>query len=431
MIRDRTRTDSHPRSWVIIVLPVALFWWVAGAPAAAQQNPFNLVKTETVDGATLDDEARGISVDSSGNVFVAGYVTIPGHGRDIWIARYDQDLVLQDSVTVNGPASGDDEGYTMAFDGSGNVFVVGYMTEPGEGHNVWLGAFDADLDLIDSVTVNGSANDDDDGYGILYDPISGNLYLAGTLRETGEGSNIWLAIYDTDLDLVDAITMNGPNGDDTDKARFMTFDDTRHLFVSGSMSQNVTNYDIWIGKFEDDLDFVDQIVVAGPTTDEDKGYGIVFDGSDTIFVTGTMIEPGESYNIWMAKYDTDLNLIEDLTINGPGDGEDVAYLMIMDEFGRLYHTGVLTENAGGSNIWVARFDQDLNLDAWTTVDGPASAYDTGVGLAAGNRHDLYVSAVVSDPVRGLDIWVGRFDVSLIFGDGFESGDSDLWTMTTP
>ncbi len=104
--------------------------------------------------------------------------------------------------------------------------------------------------------------------------------------------------------------MNGPVGDDTDKARFMAFDDTRHLFVSGSMSQAMTDYDIWIGKFEDDLDFVKQVMVAGPTTDEDKGYGIVFDGSDTIFVTGTMIETDESYNIWMAKYDTDLNPLD-------------------------------------------------------------------------------------------------------------------------
>ncbi len=416
----------------MIVVSLVAFGWAAGGPAAAQRNQFELLKTETVDGGdNLDDEARGISVDSSGNVFVTGYVTVAGRGRDIWLARYDRDLVLQDSVTVDGPASGDDEGYTVAFDGSGNVFVVGYMTEPGEGHNVWLGTFDADLDLVDSITVKGSANNDDDGYGILHDPISGNLYVAGTLRETGEGSNIWLAIYNTDLDQIDAITMNGPVGDDTDKARFMTFDDTRHLFVSGSMTQAGTDYDIWIGKFEDDLDFVDQVVVAGPTADEDKGYGIVFDGSDAIFVTGTMIEPNESYNIWLAKYDTDLNLIEDLTINGPEDGEDVAYVMVMDQLGGLYHTGVLTEAAGGSNIWLARFGQALNLDAWITVDGPASGYDSGIGLAAGIRHDLYVSAIVSDPVRGLDIWIGRFDVSLIFADGFESGNSSTWTTVTP
>ena len=413
----------------VVALAVAS---LAVSVGECQVSPFNLLKSVTVDGGdSLNDEARGVTVGADGDVYVTGYVTTAGHGRDIWLARYDQNLVLQDSTTINGPASGDDEGYTMVFDGEGFLYLVGYMTEAGEDHNVWLGKFDSDLDLVDDITVNGSSNDSDDGYGILYDEVSGNLYLAGYLQETGEGANIWLAIYETDLDLVDDITMNGPVGDDTDKARFMTFDDTRHLFVSGSMSQTTTDYDIWIGKFEDDLDFVDQVVVAGPTTDEDKGYGIVFDGSDTIFVTGTMIETNESYNIWMAKYDTDLVLIDDLTINGPEDGEDVAYLMAIDPFGRLYHTGTYTELSGGSNIWVARFDQDLNLDAWTTVDGPAGGWDTGICLALGKNHDLYVTADVTDPARGLDIWIGHFDVSLIFADGFESGNPSIWTVTTP
>jgi hypothetical protein len=191
------------------------------------------------------------------------------------------------------------------------------------------------------------------------------------------------------------------------------------------------DYDIWIGKFEDDLTFVDDVTVAGPTTEEDKGYGIVFDGSDTIFATGTMIETNESYNIWMAKLDTDLTILDEYTINGPVDGEDVAYLMTIDQFGRLYHAGTFTEAVGGTNIWLARFDPTMNLEAWASVDGPASGYDTGVGVAMGHKHDLYVSAIVSDPVEDFNIWIGRYDVSTFFTDGFESGDTTSWSDATP
>ncbi len=197
------------------------------------------------------------------------------------------------------------------------------------------------------------------------------------------------------------------------------------------MSQVGTNYDIWVGKFTEDLTFVDNVVVAGPTTDEDKGYGIVFDPAGTIFVTGTMIEPNESYNIWMAAYDTDLNPLDSYTINGPVDGEDVAYLMTMDSGGRLFHTGVFSEPEGGANIWIARFDSDMELEAWVTLDGPAGGYDTGVCLTNGLDNDLYVSAAVSDPVEGFNIWIGHFDVSELFTDGFESGDMAGWTATEP
>lgn len=402
-------------------------------PLPDEGGVFHLLQSATVDGGENgDDQVRGISVADDGTVYVAGYVSIAGQGRNIWLAKYDEKLTFQDSVTVNGLANGDDEGYTIAFDGSGNVYLVGYMTETGEGHNIWLGKFNSDLTLLDSITVKGSdAEEDDDGYGILYDSVSGNLYLAGTVREPGEGANIWLAIYDTDLDLVDSITMDGPVHD-TDKARFMTFDDTRHLFVSGSMTEDLNrDYDIWVGKFKDDLTFVDDVTVAGPTTEEDKGYGIVFGGTGTIFVTGTMIETNESYNIWMAKLATDLTILDEYTINGPVDGEDVAYLMTRDELGRLYQTGTYTETVGGTNIWLARFDSSMNLEAWASVDGPASGYDTGVGVAMGHNHDLYVSAIVSDPVEDFNIWIGRYDVSTFFTDGFESGDTSSWSSAVP
>ena len=133
----------------------------------------------------------------------------------------------------------------------------------------------------------------------------------------------------------------------------------------------------------------------------------------------------------MAAYDTDLNLLDSLTINGPVDGEDVAYLMTMYDRGRLFHTGVYSEVDGGSNVWVARFNTELDLEAWTTLDGPAGGYDTGVGLVNGPDNDLYVSAVVSDPLEGFNIWIGHYDVSMFFADGFESGDTSGWSSMVP
>lgn len=402
-----------------------------GASEGRGQGPLHLLQATTVDsGEHGDDEARGVAVDEAGNVFVTGYVTIAGEGRNIWLARFDRELVVQDSITVNGSASGDDEGYTIAFDHSGHVFVVGYMTETAEGHNIWLGKFDSDLNLVDELTVNGPASDDDDGYGILFDDASGLLYLAGTVRDLGQGANIWLARFDTSLGPQGSVVVNGPI-DDTDKARFMVFDDERHLFVSGSMTQAGTDYDIWIGKFTEDLLLLDDAVIAGPTTEEDKGYGMVFGPPSTIYVTGTMIEPGESYNIWMAEFDTDLSLLDAVTINGPVDGEDVAYMMVRGPVGGMFQTGVYTEVVGGSNVWVAEFDTNLGLRAWTTLDGPASGYDSGIGVAAGLDGDLYVSAIVSDPVDDFNIWIGRFDVVTLFTDGFESGSTSAWSTTAP
>ena len=61
---------------------------------------FHLLDSETVDGGeNADDEARGISVAPDGEVFAAGYITVTGQGRNIWLGKYSEDLVYQDSVT--------------------------------------------------------------------------------------------------------------------------------------------------------------------------------------------------------------------------------------------------------------------------------------------------------------------------------------------
>ncbi|UCH00969.1 MAG: SBBP repeat-containing protein, partial [Deltaproteobacteria bacterium] len=167
-------------------------------------DAFTIVSSISVDGGANEaDEARGIALDEDGNLYATGYVTVNGN-RNIWLAKYDANLILQESIVVDGPANGEDVGYVIALDGSGYVYVVGYMTETGEGHNIWLAKYDTDLILQKQITVNGSANDTDEGYGILFDG-SGTLYVTGTLTEPGEGYNIWIAKYDMDLNPLESV----------------------------------------------------------------------------------------------------------------------------------------------------------------------------------------------------------------------------------
>jgi hypothetical protein len=373
-------------------------------------DAFTIVTSVSVDGGIGEaDEPRGIALDEDGNLYATGYVTPVAGNKDIWLARYDSNLILQESLTLDGSAHEEDVGYAIALDGSGYLYVVGYMSETGEGRNIWLAKYDTDLLPQRQITVNGSASDIDEGYGIIFDG-AGHLYVAGTLTETGQGYNIWIAKYDTDLNLLKSIILNGPaNG--TDKGRFLALDGAGSLFVSGSVTQPTSGYDIWLGKFDTDLNPVAEKVVAGPVAGaEDKGYGILFDGSGTLYVTGTLTEPGEGYNIWLAKYDTDLNLLDSITLNGPVDGEDTAYSISPDGGGNLYQTGVYTEAAGGSNIWVARYTTGLALQSYTTVNGAADGYDTGLGIIRGRGQDLYVSASINELTGGVNIWLARYKV---------------------
>ena len=393
--------------WIGIILLSGMF--LIGQDAWSPPSPFSLVASISVDGgANGNDEPRGIAHDGSGTLYAAGYVTVPSEGQNVWLGKYDSDLVLQSSTTLNGSANGEDVGYAIALDGSGHVYVVGYVTEIGQEHNIWVAKYDTDLSLVRQVTVNGSENSKDDGYGIVFDGGS-NLFVTGTLAETGQGSNIWLAKYDTDLNLETSTTLNGPVND-TDKGRFLALDGNGNVFVSGSITQGGTDNDIWIGKFDTALNLLDETVVVGPTTDEDKGYGIVYDGNGTLYVTGTIIEPGQGYNTWLAKYDTALNLLRSVTLDGPVSGEEVSYTIVLDESGILYQTGVYTEGAGGANVWIAKYNTNLDLLAYTTYNGPGNGYDTGLGIVRGLGQELYVSASITEVSGDFNIWLARYAV---------------------
>jgi hypothetical protein len=71
---------------------------------------------------------RGITVDSSGNVYVATYYsTSGGTGPDMIIAKYNSSGVLQWQKSIANTTAGSNDGlYSVALDSSDNIYVAGY-----------------------------------------------------------------------------------------------------------------------------------------------------------------------------------------------------------------------------------------------------------------------------------------------------------------
>lgn len=366
------------------------------------------MRSITLDGANGTDAALGMVIDDQGNLYATGFVTIPGRGTDIWLAKFDSNLSLLLNITIDGSAHINDMGYMLELDSNGYLYLVGYIGEVGEGPNIFLAKFNAStLGLLKNITINGGANSVDEGYGILLNE-SGDLYITGTVTEPSEGYNIYIGKFDTELNLQKNITINGP-ANRSDKGRFLALSEEGNLFVSGSASQAGTGYDFWLGKFDTNLNIVCQKIIASPTVGEDKGYGITLDGEGTLYVTGTINNSIQGFNISLAKYDTNLNHLQNITLNGPVNGEDVAYSIFLDA-GTIYQTGVYSETfaLGGANIWIARYDINLNLQTYTTVNGSMNSYDTGYGIIKGLGQDFYVSGYVSETSGGINIWLARY-----------------------
>src|SRR3989339_831787 len=89
------------------------------------------VWTRTYNGAANSaDGGRGVAVDSIGNVYVTGCETVTGQSYNIWTRKYDSDGSEVWTKTYNGNANGTDVGSGITVDSSGNIYVFVQTSDP-------------------------------------------------------------------------------------------------------------------------------------------------------------------------------------------------------------------------------------------------------------------------------------------------------------
>jgi hypothetical protein len=190
-------------------------------------NDFHTVKYKT-DGSiwwaeqwnnpvdSSSDHAVDIALDGSGNVYVTGrsqdvpsapaeynYATVKydSNGNEKWAKLYD------------GPASGDDQAWAIAVDGSGNVYVTGESQGSGTGYDYATIKYNSSGNIPSGWPKrwNNAAENGDDWANDIAVDSSGNAYVTGvsdggsgtgddyvTIRYLSDGTQRWMARYDGD-----------------------------------------------------------------------------------------------------------------------------------------------------------------------------------------------------------------------------------------
>jgi hypothetical protein len=393
---------------ICVVLIVAVFFGFQPGPIGGEAG-LEFRHAVSIDGGSGgDDWALGMAYDSNHSILYAtGFISVPDRGKDgvIWKLNSTMFSLEQIGNTTFGGPVGDDVGYALALDGGGHLFAAGYVSEASEDHNIWIARYDLNLTLERYITIDGPSKGTDEGYGLLLDN-SGAVYIAGTITVPLQGYDIFIGKYDFDLNLQRNITIDGP-ASKTDKGRFLLLDAEGNLFVSGSMSQVGTGYDIWLGKFDTDLQLLDQKVIAGPTSGEDKGYGICLDDAGYLYATGAMTESGQGFNSWLAKFDKNLNLLSNITVNGPANDDDSAYSIVLWA-GLIVQVGTYSELSGGANIMVALYNTNLHLISRITKNGSANGFDTAFGAIYVTYGIVFVSGFITEISKSQNAWIARF-----------------------
>ncbi|MGI8966353.1 MAG: SBBP repeat-containing protein [Limisphaerales bacterium] len=391
---------------------------------------------------------EGVTTDIFGDILICG--GFPGTisfantnltsrgGDDIFLAKYNRSGALvwarQAGGTASaGPGTSGDASYSVATDGSGNIFVSGYfsgtatfgnssnLTSSG-GNDIYLAKYDKDGNLLWAKRAGGANHDT--GLHIKVDS-GGNCYLSGFYRSTASfgGTNLivaagnptfsdlYLAKYDPAGNVVWA---KSAGGNLNDVSYDVAIDANTNIFVTGYFQNtatfdttNVTSaggQDFFIAKYNSAGTLF--WVQSGGGTGADLGRSAASDGTN-VYVTAsfqgtatfgpTNLTSYGGSDVALLKYDGAGTLLWAQQIGGPGNDDGTVAI---DGLGNLYLTGTFSGSATfgstnltatnlASDIYVAKYTANGNL-FWAKRAGGSNA-DSSRDIAVDVGQNVYIT----------------------------------------
>ena len=385
------------------------------------------------------DEAIGVALDNSGNVYVAGTSRGSGTLNDYATIKYDSAGQRQWVALYNQPDHPDEQLNAMTIDASGNVYVTGgsgtnnipsvctTIKYDSAGRQQWIARYNApngasgEALAVDSsgntyvaaaasnqfntlfcATIKYNAAGDqqwiaeyhggsgaDEPAAIVVDK-AGNAYVTGTtqicqgsdyltLKYNSAGQEQWVARY------------SGPQ-EPLDAAKAVAVDNSGNVYVTGrsfndyaTIKYNAAGQQQWVAREVDG-----------------EGNAIALDGAGNVYVTGqkafdygTIKYNAAGQQQWIARY------------NGPpGNGSDVATGIVLDDASNVYVTGrserttfgdsdyaTVKYNSAGQQQWVVRYNGPGNTDDRAeamAIDPLGNVYVTGMSGSGGDYDFLTI-----------------------------------------
>ena len=336
------------------------------------------------------DYATAIAVDGSGNAYVTGlsyglgtagdYTTIKynSFGETLWVRRYMGTLIHNT-----------DEARAIAVDGSGNVYVTGGSIGPEgwgfatikynpSGETLWVrryvGSLGANAMMIDN---------------------SGNVYVTGdfiTIKYSSSGVEQWAVIYD------------GPG---VDISRAIAVDGSGNVYVTGLSWGSGSAYDYATIKYNSLGETLWVRRYNGPGNGWDLATAIGIDDSGNVCVTGMSIGANNSNEYATIKYNASGDTLWVRRYSYGAGYYAEANAIALDDSGNVYVTGqssapgtfggyaTVKYNAAGVQQWVVRYVGPGNGDDEANairVDNLGNVYVTGRSMSAGpNNYDDYAT----------------------------------------
>ena len=379
---------------------------------------FTLPWTQQLGTSTYEQGFGGVATDSSGNVYVAGYTSggLDGNSNsgdeDLIVVKYNSSGIKKWTKQLGTTL--EDIARAVATDPSGNVYAAGYTYGGLDGNSNSGGA---DLFLVKynssgtkQWTQQLGTSSYDGAYGVATDS-SGNVYVtgytSGGLDGANAGSNdIFVVKYNTSGTKQWTKQLGTSS---YDRAYGVATDSSGNVYVAGFTSggldgTNAGSFDIFVVKYN--TSGTKQWTKQLGTSSDDRAYGVATDSSGNVYVAGFTSGGLDGTNagsndIFVVKYYD--NGTKQWTQQMGSSSSDSAWGVATDSSGNVYLAGSTSgeldgnTNAGITDLFVVKYNSS-GTKQWTQQMG-SSSVDTVYGVATDSSGNVYVAG---DTEGGLD-----------------------------
>lgn len=380
-----------------------------------------------------------------------------------WVCTFQNpnDTSPTTSAFMTAGSIGDDRGYGVAVDATGNVYITGFFmlnVTFGSTTKTSLGSTDIFIAKYNSngilqwVQTAGSSNTDFSN-GIVLD-LNGNVYITGCFTETisfGATSKVSQGSFDV---FVAKYSNNGTfqwvqtgGGINTDFGRDLAVDSSGNVCITGYFSATATFggvtktafgnnefVDVFVAKYNTNGVFQWVQTAGGPS--QDDGYGVAMDANGDVYITGEFIGPANflgtniaslSTNLYVAKFNS-IGVFQWVRITANAYGRDIA----IDAIGNLYVTGFINGSAtfggitktssGIFDIFIVKYNNSGIVQWVQTAGGIDEEYGQGIAVdASGNVYvtGFFNGTTTFDTISktsfgDYDIFVAKYNTNGIF-----------------
>jgi uncharacterized delta-60 repeat protein len=376
------------------------------------------------------DESRSVAVDNSGNVFVTGYAFNSNGNLDAVTIKYSPAGVLQWVKNYDRGINDNDQGVKVTVDAAGNSYVVGTSRGATSGVDLLVVKYDPAGTELWASHYNGVSNSTDEGKSIAVD-AAGNVFVCGYETTTGFTFDMVTIKYNSSGVQQWANVYNG-TASGNDEAVDLVIDGSSNVFVTGyteisnsplnnnyiTIKYNSAGAQQWVASYN------------GPSNDNDYGRAIALDASGNILVTGYSFETNNWFDMLTVKYNSAGQQQWEARYNNAQNRYEEAWDVTTDINGNVYVCGqsqavgnnstppdfaTIKYNSAGAQQWVARYN------------GPGNDNDRAYSIAVDDSFNVYASGVSKSLVNedfatvkyspaGTQLWVVRYNGTGNLGD---------------